>query len=447
MRAGAQSTKLLEQKLAALNATQVHIGLFDIEGTFRHKLVDAGKAVKLAAEGYPFCEVLYKWDIAEETYGSATYIDRPAFLDESTVRSFPFAPGQAVVIADFEEPFGQLSPRNQLLRQLELAADMGFSVFSALEFEFVLFDETPDSVREKGFTGLNAFAKANRTYSLSSAALYSDLLAGLRDTMTKLGVAIDALHTELGPGCFEAPLTYAEGIKAADDAALFKNFAKAYFLRNGLMAGFMSKMSPDLPGQSGHLHLSLRDRDGRPVFSDPSRPDGLSETSLYFIGGLTKLMPELLAMCSHTVNAYKRIVPGSWAPTASSWGVQNRTAAVRIINDQPMATRLEFRVPSADTNPYLALSLCLAAGLWGIRNRIMPDAGGTHDFYASEPAPSARLPRDLRDAAERFGESAVARELFGEAFVENFTSSRLHEAAAYARQISPWEVRRYLEVV
>ncbi len=447
MRANASSAKILGQKLADLNAGHVHLGLFDVEGVFRHKLVDADKAVKLAAEGYPFCEVLYKWDIAEATYGSAAYIDRPAFLDEGSVRTYPFAPGQAVVIADFEEPFGVLSPRNQLLRQLDLAAGMGFSVFSALEFEFVLLDETPVSARDKRFDQLTPFAPANRTYSLSTAALYGDLLAGLRETMATMNIAIDAIHTELGPGCFEAPLTYAEGIKAADDAALFKNFAKAYFLRQDLMAGFMSKMSPDLPGQSGHLHLSLRDRAGAPIFSDPARPDGLSETALHFIGGLTRLMPELLAMCSHTVNAYKRIVPGSWAPTASNWGVQNRTAAVRIINDQPAATRIEFRVPSADTNPYLALSLCLAAGLWGIRNKVLPGEGSSGDFYADEPAPESRLPRDLREAADRFDASLVARELFGDAFVDSFVESRRYEAAAYARQISSWEIRRYLEVV
>lgn len=437
----------LEAGLRELGATSVHIGMVDADGGFRDKIVSAEKAVKLAARGYPFCEVLYFWDIAERTFQDGAFIDRPAELHADTLRRYPFSPGTALCLADFTGAFGQRSARNLCLRLLAEAADLGYDVHSAFEFEFCVFSETPETLRAKNYRDLTHFAQANRTYSLQTTALHGDLLDGLQQTMTTLGIAIDALHTELGPGCFEAPLTHARGIKAADDALLFKNFAKAYFLRHGLTAGFMSKLSPDLSGQSGHFHISLSDRHGAPAFAAPSQPDGLSGVARHFLGGLVTLMPELLALCSHTVNAYKRMVPGAWAPTSANWGVQNRTAAVRVINDTPEATRLEFRVPSADTNPYLSLAMCLGAGLHGIRNRIEPPRGGTENFYAAAPDPRSAFPTDLGRATDRLEASEAARVIFGDTFVDSHVAGRRVEEAQYRRHVSEWEIRRYLEVV
>ncbi len=437
----------LQAALEKINARSVHIGMVDPEAEFRDKLVSAEKAIKLGQAGYPFCEVLYFWDIAEQTYKDAAFVDRPATLFADTVRKYPFAEDSAICLADFEGEFGRRSPRNVCQSLIDQAAAMGFDVFSAFEFEFFVFDETQESLRAKKYRDLKQFAPGNRTYSLQTSAMHGDLLAGLDETMRTMGVGLDAIHTELGPGCFEAPLSYAKGMKSPDDAMLFKNFAKAYFSRNDLTVSFMSKLSPALSGQSGHLHVSLRDSAGNAAFSNPDAEDGLSMTARHFIGGLVKLMPELLAMCSSTVNAYKRLVPGAWAPTSSNWGVQNRTAAVRVINDTPEATRLEFRVPSADTNPYLALALCLGAGLYGIRNEIEPPAGSDEDFYAATPADHSVFPRDLGEAAERLDRSPVARDIFGTEFVDWFVESRKIEFDAYRRQVSEWEITRYLGVV
>ncbi|QND65016.1 glutamine synthetase [Mesorhizobium loti] len=441
--AGATFASCLEK----LGAKAVHIGMMDPAGEFRDKLVSADKAVKLAAKGYPFCEVLYFWDIAEKTFIDGAFIDRPAVLDAASLRKYPFADDAALCIADFSGDFGKRSPRNLCQRLIAEAADLGFDVFSAFEYEFFLFDETPESLRAKDYRDLTYFAQGNRTYSLQTSAVHGELLQGLHDTMTTMGIGLDAIHTELGPGCFEAPLTYAKGLKSPDDAVLFKNFAKGYFSRHGLTAGFMSKLSPSLPGQSGHLHVSMRDRQGNAVFADPAARDGISKLGLHFIGGLVRLMPELLAMCAHTVNAYKRLVPGAWAPTSANWGVQNRTAAVRVINDEPESTRVEFRVPSADANPYLALALCIGAGLHGIRNKIEPPAGSGENFYAATPSPEAVFPSDLGQATERLDASAVAREIFGNDFIDSFVTGRRFEFGEYQKQVSEWEIRRYLGIV
>ena len=149
---------------------------------------------------------------------------------------------------------------------------------------------------------------------------------------------------------------------------------------------------------------------------------------------------------AHRVNAYKRMVPGAWAPTWASWGVQNRTAAVRIINDSPEATRIEYRVPSADTNPHATMAMCLAAGLWGIEHEIEPPPALQGSVYSVSPAPDQRFPRDLIEAAQRFEASAAARSLFGAAFVDHMVEASRFEAADYLRQVTPWELQRYLEL-
>ncbi len=441
------SASSFSEKLEAMGATHVHIGLFDPDGAFRVKRVDREKAIKLA-DGYQFCDVLYNWDTAEETYGGSAYVDRPAVLFPDSLRTWPFDETQAVCIADFVAPFGVRSARNQLLAQIEKAKAMGFSVHSAFEFEFMLLDETASSLREGGFADPQHYARGNRTYSLETLAEQDQLLNGLEDMAGALGIGIDAIHTELGPGCLEVPITYCEGIRAADNAALFKNFAKAYFRRKGLTACFLSKLKETLSGQSGHLHVSLRHIDsGKPVFADTSAPDGLSETARHFIGGLVTLMPEMLALCSQTVNAYKRLVPGMWAPTYASWGIQNRTVAARVMNDSPAATRVEFRVPSADTNPYAALSMLIGAGLWGIENRIDPGAPRQDDCYQTPAPEGAAFPRDLSEAADRLEASERARAIFGDDFIDCFVTARRAEHAAYSRHVSSWEVERYLEVV
>jgi glutamine synthetase len=437
-----------QARLSALGANEVHLGIFDLDGLFRHKLVDARKAAKLVKSGYSFCDVLYAWDSAERTYSDHdAYVDRPCFVDVSSLRPYPLGDAAAVCIADFVGEFGERSPRNQALRLLEQAADLGFEVWSAFEFEFFLLQETPDTLRAKQFSNLDHFAKANRTYSLQSSALYGELLGDLKAAMATLGVVMDSIHSELGPGCFEAPIAVEIGIRAADNAALFKNFAKAFFLRRDLSAVFMSKLSADLPGQSGHFHISLRNRrDGSPAFSDSAERDGLSVTARHFIGGLIRIMPEALALCSHTVNAYKRLVPSAWAPTSANGGVQNRTCALRIVNDSPETTRIEFRVPSADTNPYSAMALCLGAGLWGVRHEIEPPQPAAGSQYGAEAERLRRFPRDLFEAAERLDRSKVAREIFGDVFVDHFVMSRRVEAEAYSHAVSPWEIQRYLEI-
>ena len=437
----AQVLGLLEAK----GIRAVHIGIFDIDARFRVKRVETEKFVKLLKGGYEFCEVLYHWDVAEVPYRQGAWADAPAPIDPTSGRLYPFADGEALFIAEFAGETGRLAPRNLLKDQLARAGAMGFQVTAGFEYEFFLLRETPASVRVKDYTGLESWQPGNHTYSMVPS-IEHDFFDGLETVLELLGIGIDSIHTEQGPGCVEMPLKPAPGLIAADNAALFKTFTKAHCERQGLMATFMAKWSNQTNGQSGHLHVSLQDDDGNALFHDPADPQGISATMRHFVGGLVTLLPETLAMCSHTVNAYRRMVPGIWAPVVSAWGVQNRTCAVRVIPGAPGATRVEFRVPAADSNPHLTLAQCLGAGLWGIENRIDPGLAFEGEAAPDSLPPERRLPRTLGSAADRLDASPVARGLFGDAFVDWFVATRRHEDDVFRRHVSDLDRRRYLDV-
>ena len=158
-------------------------------------------------------------------------------------------------------------------------------------------------------------------------------------------------------------------------------------------------------------------------------------------------MPELLAMVAPTVNSYTRLIPGFWAPTSATWGVENRTAALRAIPGSPKAQRIEYRIAAADANPYVALAAALGSGLWGIENRIEPEAPVTGNAYALAPPAELALPATLWDAAQRLKASEVARALFGDAFVEHFAATREWEEREFRKHITDWELARYFEII
>jgi len=258
---------------------------------------------------------------------------------------------------------------------------------------------------------------------------------------------IEGLHTETGPGVLEAAIQVDEGLAAADKAALFKTFTKIFAQRNDLMATFMAKWSMDWPGQSGHIHLSLQHKDGGSVFHDPAKPHNMSDEMRWFIGGQQALLPELLAMVAQTVNAYTRLIPGFWAPTDATWGVENRTTALRAIPGSAKSQRVEYRLGSADANPYIAMAAALGSGLWGIENKIEPTAPVEGNAYEKTFPRKQQLSRTLWDAAQALKKSKAARALFGDAFVEHYAASREWEEREFRRHVTDWEMERYFEII
>ncbi|HBS24748.1 MAG TPA: glutamine synthetase, partial [Thalassospira sp.] len=240
---------------------------------------------------------------------------------------------------------------------------------------------------------------------------------------------------------------YDEALRAADKAALFKTFTKVLAQRAGWMATFMAKWSPDWPGQSGHMHVSIKGKDGRAAFYDANKPHNMSDEMRWFLGGQQKLMPELLSMVACTVNSYSRLIPGFWAPTTATWGVENRTTALRVIPGSAKSQRIEYRIAAADINPYIALSAAIGSGLWGIENKVEPGKMVVGNAYAQEFPEDTTLPATLYEAAGRLRKSAAAKALFGEEFVTHYAQSREWEEREFRKAITDWEMQRYFEII
>lgn len=284
-------------------------------------------------------------------------------------------------------------------------------------------------------------------YSVLRNSTHADMYHQILTMCEQMGMTLEALHTETGPGVLEAAIAHTDALRAADNAALFKTFMKVLAQQNDLMATFMAKWSADYPGQSGHLHMSLRHSDGRPVFFDADKPHTMSDSMRWFIGGQQKLLPELLSMVAITCNSYTRLIPGYWAPTAASWGVDNRTCAIRAIPGSPSSQRVEYRIAAADMNPYLALAAALGSGLWGIENRIEPGQPQVGNAYEAKFSKALQLPTSLSAAAERLRKSSAARELFGSAFVDHFAYTREWEELQQRKAITDWQLSRYFEII
>ncbi|HXQ63744.1 MAG TPA: hypothetical protein VN787_02720 [Steroidobacteraceae bacterium] len=432
----------------------VKIGVFDADGILRGKYLSRDKFLAAIDKGVGFCDVVLGWDSNDQLYDNVkftgwhtAYPDATVRILPSTRREIPFEPKTALFLAEFAGRAEAVCPRGTLRRVLERAAGMGFIVSAAAEFEFFMFEETPESIRDKGFRHLKTMTPGAFGYSVLRSSVHSDLYHELLALGEAMRFPIEGLHTETGPGVLEAALTYCEALEAADRAALFKTFAKVLAQRRGLMATFMAKWSNSYPGQSGHLHISLRKTNGDSVFHDPAKPHEMSDAMRWFVGGQQALMPELLAMIACTVNSYSRLVPGFWAPTSATWGIENRTTALRVIRGGAASQRVEYRIAAADINPYIALAAAIGSGLWGIEHRLEPDPPIEGNAYDREHPAARRLPGTLYDAAERLHASTAARTLFGDTFVEHYAATRQWEEREFRKAITDWELSRYFEII
>jgi glutamine synthetase len=450
VRTAAQARAIVEER----GLLHVKVGVFDNDGVLRGKYIDRDKFFAALDKGLGFCDVVLGWDSNDQQYDNVSFTgwhtafpDAQVRLLPQSCRALPLEGDMLLFLGEFSGSAEEVCPRAVLRRVLQRAAGMGYGALAAAEFEFFLFNETPDSVRDKGYRGLKNLTPGYFGYSILRTGVHVELYQALLQLGADMRMPIEGLHTETGPGVIEAALHYTDALEAADRAALFKTFVKVLAQRRGLMATFMAKWSEKLPGQSGHLHLSLVRADGAAVFYDDSRPQTISDELRWFVGGQQALMPELLAMVASTVNSYSRLVPGYWAPTAATWGIENRTCALRVIQGGPKSQRVEYRIAAADINPYLAMAAAIGSGLWGIEHRIEPDEPLTGNAYERSLPAKRQLPRTLGEAAHRLARSRAAQQLFGAAFVAHFAASREWEEREFRRAVTDWELARYFEII
>lgn len=432
----------------------VRVAVFDIDGVMRGKYMAREKFFSALEAGFGFCDVVLGWDSNDQLYDNTkftgwhtAYPDAPVRILPESCREIPFEDGMLLFLGEFAERGEEVCPRGVLRRVLERAGRLGYDVNAAAEFEFFLFEETPHSVREKNYRNLVNVTPGFFGYSMLRSSVHAEFYRELLDTARRMDFPIEGLHTETGPGVLEAAIGVDGALAAADKAALFKTYTKVLAQRRGWMATFMAKWSPEWPGQSGHLHVSLKGRDGRQGFHDPAAAHGIGDVMRWFIGGQQALMPELLSMVACTVNSYTRLIPGFWAPTQASWGVENRTCALRAIPGSAKSQRVEYRIAAADINPYVALAAAIGSGLWGIEHRIEPTPPVEGNAYDKEFPDGLALPRTLGEAADRLRTSAAARDLFGDAFVEHYAATREWEEREHRKAITDWQLQRYFEII
>lgn len=435
--------------------SHIKVGLFDNDGVMRGKYMSREKFFSSLENGFAFCDVVLGWDVKDQLYDNVTYTgwhtgypDAPVRILPNTCREIPLEDDMLLFIAEFAEQAESVCPRAALRKVIEKANDMGFDPFAALEYEFFLFDETPDSIREKNYKDLKPMTPGWFGYSMIRNSTHADLYHQMMELSETMDFPLEGIHTETGPGVLEAAIAVDTAINAADKAALFKTFIKVLAQHNNLMATFMAKWSNDYPGQSGHIHISLRHKGkSTSAFYDAGKDNNMSDLQRHFVAGQQRLMPQLLCMTSPTINSYSRLIPGFWAPTDATWGVENRTTALRVIPGSDKSQRVEHRLGSADANPYLALAAALGAGLYGIEQQWEPEPQIKGNAYEQKHPESLALPRTLWEAAQSFKASEAARSLFGDTFVDHFAASREWEEREFRKHITDWEMDRYFEII
>ena len=283
-------------------------------------------------------------------------------------------------------------------------------------------------------------------YSVLRTSLNEPFFKDIFDGMEAFGIPLEGVHTETGPGVFETAILFDEVVAAADKAILFKTGVKEIAYRHNLVASFMAKWNNNLPGCGGHLHQSLWDLEGENNLFYNDNEKGISVLMEQYIAGQLVCLPEILPMFAPTVNSYKRIGHGDWAPSTITWGFDNRTTAIRVIRGKKDSTRVESRVPGADTNAYLAMAAALASGLYGVKNKLKLNiAPATGNGYTNKG--NGVLSDNLLDATRIMANSQIANELFGEPFVDHFTKTRESEWKQYMQQVTDWELKRYFEII
>jgi glutamine synthetase len=429
----------------------VIVAFTDMQGRLVGKRVSARLFLEdAAAHGVEACNYLLAVDVEMNTvdgYAMSSweggYGDMALIPDFATLRMAPWLEATALVTADLRWLDGtpvEASPRRILQRQLERLAERGLTAFVGTELEFIVFDDGYRAAWQKGYRDLTPASDYNIDYALLASTRMEPLLRDIRNAMDGAGMYCEGVKGECNLGQQEIAFRYTDALATCDNHSIYKNGAKEIADRHGKSLTFMAKFN-EREGNSCHIHISLRGDDGAAVFSDPDAPHGTSTLFRRFLAGQLAAMRELTLFSAPNINSYKRYVAGSFAPTAIAWGLDNRTCALRVVG-RGHGMRVENRVPGGDVNQYLAVAALIAAGLHGIDQELELDELFEGNAYESDVA---RVPATLRESAELFAGSAIAREAFGDEVVEHYLNNARIELAAFDAAVTDWERVRGFE--
>ncbi|KAK7693773.1 hypothetical protein QCA50_003345 [Cerrena zonata] len=464
------------------NDIKVKVSGIDVDGVLRGKFMAKDKFLSaVSGDGFGFCSVIFGWDLHDQVYSkellisnkSNGYRDLLAVIDLSTFRRIPWENNVPFFLVSFLDPDTKepicADPRGVLKTVVERAESNGWRCLAGCEYEYFQFKETAQTLAEKNFSNLQPLTSGMHGYSMLRTQLNNDYFHELFDETAKFEVPLEGHHTETGPGVYETALAYTTALRMADNAILFKYAAKSIGMKFGIIPSFMAKPWGNLPGCSGHIHVSLRDKDGKSIFAvSPSElktgragaayPDTkyLSQEGEWFLAGVLHGLPDIMPMLVPTINGYKRLSGGEafWAPNAVTYGYDSRAASIRIISPPSVpleATRLEVRVPGADMNPYFAMSAIFALGMRGIDKKLALPCPPISQMTPEDRSTGKvqMLPISLEAATIRMMRpESIARDpqVFGDDFVEHFGGTRQHEVKLWNEAVTNWEVERYIEL-
>ncbi|MFF4834444.1 glutamine synthetase family protein [Streptomyces sp. NPDC001315] len=372
------------------------------------------------------------------------YGDFAMHPDLSTLRRVPWNAGTAMVIADLawddRSPVAA-APRQILRRQLERLAEHGFTAQVGTELEFIVFKDTYEQAWDANYRGLTPVNQYNIDYSVLGTGRIEPLLRRIRNEMAAAGLTVESAKGECNPGQHEIAFRYDEALVTCDQHAVYKTGAKEIAAQEGVSLTFMAKYN-EREGNSCHIHLSLADADGTNAMAgSASEPGGMSDVMRYFLAGQLAALRDFSLLYAPNINSYKRFQPGSFAPTAVAWGHDNRTCALRVVG-HGRSMRFENRLPGGDVNPHLAVAGLVAAGLYGIEQQLeLPEACMGNAYTAA----FEHVPTTLREAAELWENSPIAKAAFGDEVVAHYRNMARVELEAFDAAVTDWELRRSFE--
>ncbi|MBA3877068.1 MAG: glutamine synthetase [Anaerolinea sp.] len=443
------------KELEDLGIDTVIIAGADMQGRLFGKRMSPKTFRSKLDEGLHICTCVYAWDIAQALEGvhvdftgaHTGWHDFRLVPDLSTLRRAAWLDGTAICLGDATDEDGEplpIAPRSILRRQVEGLAAQGLTAAVATELEFHLFLGRPEAIRSARYRDLTPTTLSHADYNVFEGNAMDPFFRGLRRALDESEIPVDVAQVEYGLGQWEINLQHADPVAMADRHVLYKLAVKDSAAANGYTATFMPRPFADEIGSSCHIHASLEDEVGRPVFHDDTAERGASAELLSAVGGALDHAAELMCWYAPTINSYKRTSRHDFAGNGLTWGFDNRTVSVRVLTGHPGSTRMEFRVPGADVNPYLALAGLLASMHDGMDKQTDPGPPRVGDAY--EHASNA-LPTDLSAAADLFGRSPWVADTFGRDVVRHYEAMARFECERFSRTVTDWELDRYFEAI
>ena len=450
-RTGMLTTDQLNELIEDGTIDTVIVAFTDMQGRLVGKRASARLfREEISSHGAECCNYLLAVDVEMNTVDGYRisswekgYGDMAMIPDLSTLRLVPWLPGTALVMADLtwldERPVDP-APREILKKQISRLAQKGLVPYVGTELEFIVFDNSYRDAWSKGYVGLTPASDYNIDYAMLASTRMEPLLRDIRLSMEGAGLYCEGVKGECNLGQQEIAFRYEDALTTCDNHSIYKNGAKEIADKHGKSLTFMAKFN-EREGNSCHIHISFRGTDGSAVFADDADTLGMSKMFRHFLAGQLKTMRELTLFFAPNINSYKRFVDGSFAPTAVAWGLDNRTCSLRVVG-HGLGMRVENRVPGGDVNQYLATAALIAGGLYGIEHELELEPMFEGNAYGSD---APRVPTTLREAAELFGTSEIAREAFGADVVEHYLNNARIEVQAYDAAITDWERVRGFE--